>query len=147
MVQCPGFFKDYYYTLMSRLLTFPMHTVAAINGHYYAGGFCLAQCADWRVLKEERAWGCMNEVDFGTCCSEQATTTNLTLGRGSVADWDGGSPQAATRPARAFESDALRPSLRLGGGPGRRASSWPSDVGSRGDRASWMSSSRVTARR
>lgn len=64
----PHFFKDYYYKLMSRIATFPMYTVCAINGHYYAGGFCLAQCADWRIVKNERAWGCMNEVDFGNGC-------------------------------------------------------------------------------
>lgn len=43
--------QDYYYTLMERILTFPMHTVAAINGHAFAGGFCLSLCADWRVIR------------------------------------------------------------------------------------------------
>ncbi|SCV74710.1 BQ2448_7739 [Microbotryum intermedium] len=60
-----NFFKDLYSHLMHRLLTFPMHTVSAINGHCFAGGFCLSMCTDWRVIRAERAWMCMNEIDFG----------------------------------------------------------------------------------
>lgn len=36
---------------MSRLFTFPMPTVAAMNGHCFAGGLCLALSCDWRVAK------------------------------------------------------------------------------------------------
>ncbi|KAK4056378.1 hypothetical protein OIO90_002521 [Microbotryomycetes sp. JL221] len=62
---CPGFFRDYYYALMSRILTFPMHVIAAINGHCYAGGFCLMTCCDYRIFKGERAYASMNELIFG----------------------------------------------------------------------------------
>lgn len=52
-----------------RLLTFPLITVAAINGHCFAGGFLLALACDFRVMREEldgrRAWCCMNEVRHG----------------------------------------------------------------------------------
>ncbi|GAA5927075.1 hypothetical protein JCM3775_002440 [Rhodotorula graminis] len=61
----PTFFRDYYYKLMSRLMTFPLHTIAAINGHCFAGGLCLALACDWRICRPERAWLSMNEVHFG----------------------------------------------------------------------------------
>ncbi|KAL8280488.1 hypothetical protein RQP46_007136 [Phenoliferia psychrophenolica] len=60
-----GFFKDYYYPLLARVVTFPIHTVAAINGHCFAGGFLLAQACDTKIVRSERAWQCMNELDFG----------------------------------------------------------------------------------
>lgn len=60
----PGFFKDIYYVLLARLLTFPMYTVSAINGHCFAGGFCLSLCTDRRVMRSDRAWLCMNELEF-----------------------------------------------------------------------------------
>ncbi|KAI5479859.1 enoyl-CoA hydratase/isomerase family protein [Pseudohyphozyma bogoriensis] len=63
--QCPHFFRDVYYRLLTKVLTFPMPTVAALNGHTFAGGFALGQACDWRVIKAERAWSCMNELDFG----------------------------------------------------------------------------------
>ncbi|GAA5853992.1 hypothetical protein JCM8547_008186 [Rhodosporidiobolus lusitaniae] len=61
----PTFFRDYYYLLLSRLLTFPLHTIAAINGHCFAGGLCLALACDWRVCRPDRTWLSMNELQFG----------------------------------------------------------------------------------
>lgn len=40
----PGFFKESLYALWKRLMTFPMPTVALINGHAFAGGMMLAMC-------------------------------------------------------------------------------------------------------
>ncbi|KAM0749675.1 ClpP/crotonase [Meredithblackwellia eburnea MCA 4105] len=60
-----GFFRDYYYTLLSRVLTFPIPTIAAINGHAFAGSLPLGLSCDWRLMKAEKAWCCMNELDFG----------------------------------------------------------------------------------
>jgi Delta3-Delta2-enoyl-CoA isomerase len=48
----PGFFKDSLYALWKRLMTYPMPTVALVNGHAFAGGLmvamyaCVALC--WR---------------------------------------------------------------------------------------------------
>ena len=75
--------------MMKRLLTFPstdfypksesreqrltdalfvshlVPTLAAINGHCFAGGMMLALCCDYRVMtngERRNAWMCMNEV-------------------------------------------------------------------------------------
>ena len=73
-----------------RLLTFPLITIASINGHgeflpaafvlafvvgvvtelhplspsrpAFAGGFLLALCCDYRLMTDGKAWCCMNEV-------------------------------------------------------------------------------------
>lgn len=47
----PTFFGDYYYKLLSRIITFPLTTIAAINGHCFAGGLCLALACDWRICR------------------------------------------------------------------------------------------------
>ncbi|GBB88577.1 hypothetical protein RclHR1_15100004 [Rhizophagus clarus] len=60
----PGFFDDYYLKLLIRILTFPIPTVAAINGHAFAGGFMLALAHDYRVMRNDRGFLCMNEVDI-----------------------------------------------------------------------------------
>jgi enoyl-CoA hydratase/carnithine racemase len=48
-----------------RLLGFPLPTVAAINGHAFAGGAILALVCDYRVMREDRGWWCLNEVNVG----------------------------------------------------------------------------------
>lgn len=50
--------------LLLRLLTFPMPTVAALNGHTYAGGFLLAMAHDHRVMNSTRGFCCMTEIDL-----------------------------------------------------------------------------------
>ena len=51
--------------LFGRLLIFPAYTVAAINGHAFAGGAMLTCTTDYRVMREDRGYWCLNEVELG----------------------------------------------------------------------------------
>ena len=50
--------------LYSRLVTFPAATVAAVNGHAFAGGGMLALACDQRVMRNDRGYFCLPEVDI-----------------------------------------------------------------------------------
>lgn len=52
--------------LLLRLLTFPMPTIACLNGHAFAGGFLIALACDYRVMNKDRGFCCMTEVDLGS---------------------------------------------------------------------------------
>ncbi len=53
------------HALLARVLAFPAVTVAAINGHAYAGGAMLALACDFRVMRADRGYLCLPEVDLG----------------------------------------------------------------------------------
>ncbi|KAI7899278.1 ClpP/crotonase-like domain-containing protein [Cokeromyces recurvatus] len=57
-------FMDVFLSLLKKLLTFCIPTVAAINGHAFAGGCMLALAHDYRVMRSDRGYMCMNEVDL-----------------------------------------------------------------------------------
>ncbi|KAI8975191.1 ClpP/crotonase-like domain-containing protein [Mycotypha africana] len=57
-------FMDTYLHLLKRLVTFCIPTVAALNGHAFAGGCMLALAHDYRVMRSDRGFMCMNEVDL-----------------------------------------------------------------------------------
>ena len=56
--------------LYGRLLAFPATVVAAINGHAFAGGGMLALACDQRVMREDRGFFCLPEVDINIPFSE-----------------------------------------------------------------------------
>jgi enoyl-CoA hydratase/carnithine racemase len=51
--------------LVARVLTLPLATVAAVNGHAFGISAMLALAHDHRVMRSDRGWWCLPEVDLG----------------------------------------------------------------------------------
>lgn len=58
-------FVDEVHDLLARVLTFPTVTVAAINGHAFAAGAMFATAHDFKVMRDDRGYWCLPEVDLG----------------------------------------------------------------------------------
>ena len=50
--------------LLARLLTFPVPTMAVINGHTYAGGLFLALAHDFRIMRQDYGFLCLSEINL-----------------------------------------------------------------------------------
>jgi len=60
----PALVADGLQALYRRLVIFPTATVAAVNGHAFAGGGMLALACDQRVMRTDRGFFCLPEVDI-----------------------------------------------------------------------------------
>ena len=45
--------------------SYPMPTIALVNGHAFAAGFMTAMMHDYRLMNPHRGFLCLNELDFG----------------------------------------------------------------------------------
>jgi enoyl-CoA hydratase/carnithine racemase len=53
------------HALFARVLVMPLPTVAAITGHCYAAGAMLSVAHDIKVMRADRGYWCLPEVDLG----------------------------------------------------------------------------------
>lgn len=53
------------YELLARLLQFPAPVAAAMNGHSFGAGAMMALACDWRVMRVDRGFFCLPEIDIG----------------------------------------------------------------------------------
>src|SRR5438034_1775652 len=57
-------FVDQLHAMLAKFLVAPVPTVAAVQGHTFAGGAMLALAHDWRVMRADRGYFCLPEADI-----------------------------------------------------------------------------------
>ncbi|KAF9160677.1 hypothetical protein BGX21_011330 [Mortierella sp. AD011] len=60
----PGFSHTIFMPMLHKILTFTIPTIACVNGHAFAGGMLMAMAHDYRVMRSDRGFMCMNEIDL-----------------------------------------------------------------------------------
>ncbi|KAI8602767.1 ClpP/crotonase-like domain-containing protein [Dissophora ornata] len=60
----PGFTENTFMPMLNKILLFTIPTIACINGHAFAGGMLMAMAHDYRVMRSDRGFMCMNEIDL-----------------------------------------------------------------------------------
>jgi enoyl-CoA hydratase/carnithine racemase len=118
--QHEGAFEPYVVSvqaLFARFLSLPLITVAAVQGHCFAAGAMLSLCHDFRVMRADRGFWCLPEVDIAipfspgmsallqARLSPQVAHEAMTTGR----RYGGAEAQARGIVDRAVAEDAVRP--------------------------------------
>lgn len=57
-------YVDDVHALFARMLTLPMPTIAAVNGHAFGAGAMFAMAHDFRVMRADRGFFCFPEADI-----------------------------------------------------------------------------------
>ncbi|KAG0368669.1 ClpP/crotonase-like domain-containing protein [Gamsiella multidivaricata] len=60
----PGFTDHTFMPMLNKILMFGIPTIACLNGHAFAGGCLMAMAHDYRVMRSDRGFICMNEIDL-----------------------------------------------------------------------------------
>lgn len=60
-----GQYRDQVQELFARVLSFPLITVTAIQGHAFGAGAMLTLAHDFRVMRADRGFWCLPEADIG----------------------------------------------------------------------------------
>jgi enoyl-CoA hydratase/carnithine racemase len=60
----PGGYLASVLDVIARVLVFPAYTACAINGHAFGAGALIAMAHDTRVMRRDRGYFCMPEVDM-----------------------------------------------------------------------------------
>ncbi|KAF2703006.1 ClpP/crotonase [Pleomassaria siparia CBS 279.74] len=70
----PGFWENSLYKVFARLGTYPMPTIALLNGHAFAGGLMVSMYHDYRIFNPSKGFLCLNELEFGVPLSPAMST-------------------------------------------------------------------------
>ena len=57
--------------MVGRLLTFPIPVASLVNGHAFGLGAMITLASDYKVMREDRGYFCLPEVDLGMTLTER----------------------------------------------------------------------------